>query len=77
MKKKITLVASILFLLAGCAGTVNQLYVDQVSDFNKVVLPELLDGYMSNPDKTDFQKTNIKSAVAEHVETVARWAEGN
>lgn len=62
------------FALSGCAGTVNELYVQQNRSFNSVVVPELLDGYNSNPAKTELQKANINAAVSEHVAAVEKWS---
>lgn len=63
------------FILSGCSGSVNALYVQQVRDFNAAVLPELRDGYAGNPDKTLAQKANVEAACNEHVAAVEKWSE--
>lgn len=63
------------FILSGCSGSVNALYVQQVRDFNAAVLPELRDGYAGNPDKTPAQKANVEAACNEHVAAVEKWSE--
>lgn len=59
--------------LSGCAGTVNEVYIEQSRDFNSIVVPELLDGYTTNPGKTELEKQNITGAVNEHLDAVEKW----
>ena len=76
---KIAMISAFLtasLLLAGCSGSVPEIWVEQNDDFHTVIVEGILLPAYLNGDASPAAKNNVASAVAEHRAAIESW-QGN